>query len=63
MVKDGDQIGQLSKLCLIDFFFSCVSLFLGSVICSGERNCALMSFPEEGEKKAVKRLLSSANVS
>lgn len=42
MVKDSGQIGQLSKLCLIDFFFSCVSLFLGPVSCSGERNSVLL---------------------
>lgn len=42
VVKDSDQIGQLSKFCLIDFFFFfCVSFFLGPVSCSGERTVLL----------------------
>lgn len=64
MVKDSDQIGQLSKLCLTDFFLR----FIISGACQllwGEKSCTVMSFPEVGreKKRAVKRLLSSTNVS
>lgn len=63
VVKDSDQIGQLSKLCLIDIF-PVFHYFWGlSVALGTEKQCAVMSFPKEGEKKAVKRLLSSTNVS
>lgn len=60
--KDSDQIGQLPKLCLIDFF-SMFHYFWGLSIDLGmKKQCAVMSFPEE-KKKGVKRLLSSTNVS
>lgn len=65
LVKDSDQIGQLSKLRLIDFF-SMFHYFWGlSVVLRTEKQCAVMSFPEEkrGKKKQLKGFLSSTNVS
>lgn len=54
VVKDSDQIGQLSKLCLIDFF-PVFHYFWGlSVALGTEKQCAVMSFPEEGGKRQLK---------
>lgn len=52
VVKDSGQIGQLSKLCLIDFFFFLCFIISGACqLLWGEKQCAVMSFPEEGKKK------------
>ena len=65
-VRDSDQIGQLSKLCLIDvsffFFFLCFIILGACQLLWGEKLCS-HEFSRGGEKKAVKRLLSSTNVS
>lgn len=51
VVKDSDQIGQLSKFCLIDFFFFLCFIFSGACQLLWGENCALMSFIEEGKIK------------
>lgn len=54
VVKDSDQIGQLSKLCLIDIC-SVFHYFWGlSVALGTEKQCAVMSFPKEEGKRQLK---------
>lgn len=63
VVKDSDQIGQLSKFCLIDFFFSVFHFFWGLSVALGRELCSYEFYRGGENKKAVKRLLSSTNVS